>query len=263
MNQEEAKAVKTDFAQDLAVRIMEECPDPEERADQLFRYAIQLAERGELTGAQAVLGQLESGPKASLSPLYTDFVRAVLKEAHGDVAGALKALLKVERAIAGALGTTARTVEFATDLCTRIGMLSLELREPRTALESLTKVPETPFVSYLIGTCYFDLTQYEIAIDYLARSLYSAIDDRTRLLASYQLGVAEYRRGRYNEALRHLSRCTTLLGCGSLPSGLIYEAIVASANRAGDYEMAAQYTPLLAMHVTGFSSAPSTGPGQS
>jgi tetratricopeptide (TPR) repeat protein len=261
MNQEEANAairlLNKDLAQDLAVRIIEECPDPEERADQLLRYATQLAERGETSSAQAVLSQLESGPKASLSHLYTEFVRAVLKEARGDLTGALSTLLEVERAMSKiTLPRCDRTIEFATDLCTRIGMLSLELREPRTALERLTKVPETPFVSYLIGTCYFDLAQYETAIDYLARALYSARDDRTRLLASYQLGVAEYRRGRYTEALRHLSRCTTLLGCGSLPSGLIYEAIVASANCAGDHEMVAQYTPLLAMHVTGFNIGP-------
>ena len=258
MNQPEAsaaaKVLKKDFAQDLAVRIIEECPDPEERADQLFRYAIQLAEKGETTGAQAVLAQLESGPESFLSQLYTEFVRAVLKEAGGDVTGALSALLEIEREMSNSsVRRSARTIEVAADLCTRIGMLSLELREPRNALERLTKVPETPFVSYLIGTCHFDLTQYETAVDYLARALYSALDDRTRLLASYQLGVAEYRRGRYAEALRHLSRCTTLLGCGSLPSGLIYEAIVASANRAGDHETVAQYTPLLAMHATGFT----------
>jgi len=258
MNQEQANAaaklLKKDFAQELAVRIIEECPDAEERSEQLFRYAIHLAEKGETTGAQAVLAQLESGAKTSLSHFYADFVRGILKEAAGDATGALSVLLEVERAMSkSAVPRCDRTVDFARELCTRIGMVSLELREPRNALERLTKVPETPFVSYLIGTCYFDLTRYEIAIDYLARALYSAMDDRTRLLALYQLGVAEYRRGRYTEALRHLSRCTTLLGCGSLPSGLVYEAIVASANRAGDYETVAQYTPLLAMHVTGFT----------
>jgi tetratricopeptide (TPR) repeat protein len=246
------------------VRIIEECPEPEERAAQLFKYAIQLVENSDRTGAQAVLAKLEAGSNTPLVHLYAEFVRAILMEARGDLLGALNALRDVERELPNNAGPFSdRVMQLAADLCTRIGMLSLELHDPHGALERLTKVRETPFVSYLIGTCYFDLAEYETAIDYLARALYSATDDRIRLLASYQLGVAEYRRGRYGEALRHLSRCTTLLGCGSLPSGLIYEAIVASAKCLGDQETLAQYTPLLAMHVTGFNIGHVSGPGQS
>ncbi|HUO59323.1 MAG TPA: tetratricopeptide repeat protein [Candidatus Acidoferrales bacterium] len=257
MTQEEANAaarlLKQGNAEDLAVRIIEECPDPEERSAQLTKHAVHLAEKGQVNSATAVLSRIESAPETSLSRIYAKFVRAILKEACGDLAGALEALHSVELQLANTSGTSSRTVELGVELGTRIGMLSLELRDPHGAMKRLTKVPETPFVCYLIGTCYFDLSEYETAIDYLARALYSAEDDRTRLLSSYQLGVAEYRRGRYSEALRHLSRCTGLLGCGSLSSGLVYEAIVASANRLGDYETVARYTPLLAMHVTGFT----------
>jgi len=258
MTQEEANAairlLNRDDAEDLAIRIIEECPDPEERASQLSKYATQLAEKGDIKSASAVLARMESAPKTSLSQLYAEFVRAILREAGGDITGALEALHIIERQLAeGSVPRSDRTVELAAELCTRIGMLSLELRNPRGALERLSEVPESPFACYLIGTCYFDLTEYEIAIDYLARALYSAGDDRTRLLASYQLGVAEYRRGHYKEALRNLSRCTTLLGCGSLSSGLVYGAIVASANRIGDHDTVARYSPLLAMHVAGFT----------